>query len=70
MPNRNGKSTFSDVNANVIGAKKQSCLLEVFESAMLSISDTLVHEARFKTEDFETAKERGCDGFDLVMTPA
>ena len=68
MTNRDERPMFSDVSANGIDAEKQTCLLEIFESAMQSVSDTLVHEARFKTEDFAIAKEGGCGGFDLVMT--
>ena len=58
MTNRDERPMFSDVSANGIDAEKQSCLLEIFESAMKSITDTLVHEARFNMADFATATNR------------
>lgn len=67
MINRQENCVIFDLDAHGIDAEIQSCLLEFFEAAIKSISPTLVHEARFNTSDFATAKERGCDGFDFVV---
>lgn len=67
MIKNNEKTVISDVSFHSIDTENQSCLLEFFEAAIKSISPTLVYEARFNTSDFATAKERGCDGFDLVV---
>ncbi len=52
----------------VIDASLQDHLLDLFESAMKSVTTTLVREAKFDTTDFTTAKQRGCEGFTLLVS--
>jgi hypothetical protein len=42
----------------------------LFEYAMKSVAPTLLREAKFDTADFATAKERGCEGFTLLISRA
>ncbi len=70
MNNRFKKAIIDDVTAQNIDDNLQANLLDLFEYAMKSVSTTLVREARFDTTDFATAKERGCEGFTLLMRRA
>ena len=57
-----------DVIARNIDVDLKEKLLDLFESAMKSVATTLVREAKFNTTDFSTAKERGCEGFTLLLS--
>lgn len=70
MSNRFKKAVIDDVTAGNIDASLQDNLLDLFESAMKSVSTTLVREAKFDTTDFATAKARGCEGFTLLVSRA
>jgi hypothetical protein len=59
-----------DVIARNIDDDLKNKLLDLFESAMKSVATTLVREAKFDTTDFSTAKERGCEGFTLLLSRA
>ena len=67
MSNRYKKAVIDDVIGEGIEAEQQSQLLDLFESAMKSIAVTLAREATFHTSDFATAKQRGCEGFQLRL---
>lgn len=67
MSNRFKKAIIDDVTAQNIEASLQENLLDLFEYAMKSVSTTLVREAKFDTTDFATAKERGYEGFTLLL---
>ncbi|MHA6829422.1 hypothetical protein [Ralstonia pseudosolanacearum] len=41
--------------------------LRLFRYAMRSVAVTLAREASFHTDDFETSRSAGCDGFTLAM---
>ncbi|MGA3946844.1 hypothetical protein ACI2VH_16520 [Ralstonia nicotianae] len=41
--------------------------LRLFRYAMRSVAVTLVREASLHTDDFETSRSAGCDGFTLTM---
>jgi len=64
------KAVIDDVTAANIDAKLQSNLLDLYEYAMKSVAATLVREAKFDTTDFATAKDRGCEGFTLLVSRA
>jgi hypothetical protein len=68
MSNRFKCAVIDDVTAQNVDANQQNYLLDLFESAMKSVATTLVHEAKFDTSDFATAKTRGCEGFALVLS--
>ena len=68
MSNRFKKTIIDDVIARNIDANLQDHLIDLFESAMKSVATTLVHEAKFDTTDFATAKQRGCEGFTLLVS--
>jgi hypothetical protein len=70
MSNRFKKAVIDDVTARNINANLQDHLLDLFESAMKSVATTLVREAKFDTTDFATAKQRGCEGFTLLVSRA
>ncbi len=70
MSNRFKKAVIDDATARNIDASLQENLLDLFESAMKSVSTTLVREAKFDTTDFATAKQRGCEGFTLLVSRA
>ena len=64
------KAIIDDVTAANIDDKLQSSLLEFFEYAMKSVAPTLVREARFDTTDFATSRQRGCEGFAMLISRA
>lgn len=68
MSNRFKRAIIDDVTSRNINANLQDYLLDIFESAMKSVSTTLVREAKFDTTDFATAKARGCGGFTLLVS--
>lgn len=68
MSNQYRQAVIDDVTSRNIDASLQDNLLDLFESAMKSISTTLVREAKFNTTDFATAKARGCEGFTLLLS--
>jgi len=70
MGNRLKNAVIDDVLPRSIDETLQANLLDLFEYAMKSIATTLVREAKFDTSDFATAKERGCDGFALLVSRA
>jgi len=67
MSNRFKRAIIDDVTSRNINANLQDYLLDLFESAMKSVSTTLVREAKFDTTDFANAKALGCEGFTLLM---
>ena len=67
MSNRFKHAVIDDVTSRNIDAGLQDNLLDLFESAMKSVATTLVREAKFDTTDFATAKQRGCEGFTLLL---
>jgi hypothetical protein len=64
------KAVIDDVSARNIDSVTEANLLDLFEYAMKSAASTLVREAKFNTTDFATAKDRGCDGFALLVSLA
>ena len=70
MSNRFKKAVIDDVSPRSIDETLQASLLDLFEYAMKSVATTLVREAKFDTSDFATAKERGCEGFALLVSRA
>lgn len=64
------KAVIDDVSSRSIDEAVQANLLDLFEYAMKTVAATLVSEAKFNTYDFATAKERGCEGFALLMSRA
>ena len=68
MRNKLRRAIVDDVTSQNIDDELREGLLDLFESAMRSVSATLVHEATFATSDFATAQKRGCEGFKLVLT--
>jgi hypothetical protein len=68
MSYRFKKAVIDDVITCNIDVDLQVNLLDLFESAIKSVATTLVREAKFATTDFATAKERGCEGFALLMS--
>jgi hypothetical protein len=67
MSYRFKKAIIDDVIARNIDVDLQDKLLDLFESTMKSVATTLVLEAKLDTTDFYSAKERGCEGFTLLM---
>jgi hypothetical protein len=61
------QAVIDDVCSRNIDDKLQENLLDLFESAMRSLSVTLVREATFDLSDFATARDRNCEGFKLVL---
>lgn len=70
MTHRFKKAVIDDVIAANVDQRLQANLLELFEYAMKSVAPTLVREARFDTSDFATARQRGCDGFVMLLSLA
>jgi hypothetical protein len=70
MSNQFKKAVIDDVSSRSIDEAVQASLLDLFEYAMKSVATTLVREAKFDTSDFATAKERGCEGFALLVSRA
>lgn len=68
MSNRSKNTVIDDITSRNIDANLQDNLLNLFVSAMKSVSTTLVREAKFETLDFSTAKARGCEGLTLLMS--
>lgn len=60
-------AVIDDVQSRNIDDKLRENLLDLFESAMKSVSVTLAREATLDMSDFATAKKRNCEGFKLVM---
>lgn len=67
MSHRYKKSAIEDATSHGIDDTQQSNLLDLFEHAMKSIAVTLAREVQFDTTDFATAKQRGCEGFELIL---
>lgn len=67
MSNRYKKAVIEDVVSHDINPEQQDNLLDLFEYAMKSIATTLAREAKFNTNDFATAKQKGCEGFALSI---
>lgn len=63
-------AVIDDVSSHSIDEALQTNLLDLFEYTMKTVAATLVSEAKFNTYDFATAKERGCEGFALLMSRA
>jgi hypothetical protein len=61
------QAVIDDVRSRNIDDKLRENLLDLFESAMRSVSVTLVREATFDMSDFATARERNCEEFKLVL---
>jgi hypothetical protein len=57
-----------DVEVDNIDSELQDELVDLYAYTVRSIAPTLVREARFHTDDFATAKQRNCLGFELVLT--
>lgn len=70
MSNRFKRAIIDDVISRNIDPTVQANLLDIFEYAMKSVATTLVREAKFDTTDFATAKDRGCEGFALLVSRA
>jgi len=70
MSNQFKKAVIDDVSPRSIDDALQANLLDLFESAMKTVATTLIREAKFDTTDFATAKERGCEGFALIVSRA
>lgn len=70
MSNRFKKAVIDDVSPRSIDETLQASLLDLFECVMKSVATTLVREAKFDMSDFATAKERGCEGFALLVSRA
>ena len=68
MSNRFKKAVIDDVSSRSIDEALQASLLDLFEYAIKRVATTLVREAKFDTSDFATAKERGCEGFALLVS--
>ncbi len=68
MRNKLRRAIVDDVTPQNIDDVLREELLDLFESAMRSVSATLVREATFDTSDFATAKKRGCEGFLLRVS--
>lgn len=68
MSNRFKHAVIDDVTSRNIDASLQDHLLDLFESTMKSVATTLVREAKFDTIDFANAKQRGCEGFTLLLS--
>jgi hypothetical protein len=64
------KVIIDDITAANVDDDLQTSLLELFEYAMKSVAPTLVREARFDTTDFASARQRGCEGFALLISRA
>lgn len=67
MTSRYKKAIIEDIRSHGIIAAEQSHLLDLFEYAMKSIATTLAREARFEINDFASGRERGCEGFELLL---
>lgn len=70
MNHRFKKAVIDDITSANVDDKLQSSLLEFFEYAMKSVAPTLVREARFDTTDFATSRQRGCEGFAMLISRA
>lgn len=70
MSNRFKKVVIEDVSSRCIDDVLEASLLDLFESAVKMVATTLVREAKFDISDFTSAKERGCEGFALLVSRA
>lgn len=68
MSNRFKKTVIDDVSSLSIDEALEASLLDLFESAMKMVATTLVRDAKFDVNDFASAKERGCEGFSLIVS--
>jgi hypothetical protein len=68
MTKRYKKTVIEDIASQGINAIEQSNLLDLFEYAVKSIATTLACEARFDTSEFASAQQRGCGGFQLLLS--
>lgn len=70
MSNQFKKAFIDDLSSRNVDEVLQASLLDLFEYAMKTVATTLVREAKFDTSDFATSKERGCEGFVLLVSRA
>lgn len=70
MSNRSRYIIIDDVISANLDEVMRTNLLDLFEEAMESVAETLAREARFNTTDFGSSKERGCEGFALLVSRA
>lgn len=70
MKNLFKNAVIDDVSSRSIDDALEASLLDIFESAMKTVATTLVREAKFDISDFASAKERGCQGFSLLVSRA
>ncbi|NDP37334.1 MAG: hypothetical protein GZ093_01060 [Rhodoferax sp.] len=70
MSNQFKKAVIDDLSSRSIDGALQAGLLDFFEYAMKTVATSLIREAKFDTSDFATAKERGCEGFALLVSRA
>jgi hypothetical protein len=70
MSNKFKKTVIDDVSSRSIDDALLANLLDLFEYAIKTVTATPVREAKFDTSDFATAKERGCEGFALLVSRA
>ena len=68
MSNRFKKAVIDDVSSRSINDVLEASLLDLFESAIKTVATTLVREANFDISDFALTKERGCEGFALLVS--
>ncbi|HIE54939.1 MAG TPA: hypothetical protein EYP90_07140 [Chromatiaceae bacterium] len=68
MSNRFKTVQIEDTKAENIDRQLQEQLIELFAYAVRSIAPTLIREAGFHTDDFATACQRNCAGFELRVT--
>ena len=68
MSNRFKKSVIDDVSSMSIDEALEASLIDLFESAMKMVATTLVRNAKFDVSDFASAKDRGCEGFALIVS--
>jgi hypothetical protein len=68
MSNRFKKAVIDDVLTRSIDDVLEVNLLDLFESAMKTVASTLVREAKFDISELTSAKERGCEGFTLLVS--
>ena len=68
MSNRFKSIQIEDIQADNIDPKTQEHLTDLFIYAVRSIAPMLIREAKLHTDDFATARQRNCEGFELHIT--
>jgi len=56
-----------DISVENIDPELRDHLIELFTYTVRSITPTLIREAHFNTDDFATARQRDCLGFELCL---